>query len=205
LRVAFEDLARRERRLASQAGRRLPEDDEAFAVVVGTLATDAAVTPTGVSLNVMVDAIQSNLARGTNQSFAATTPVSGGVQATVAGAFGPERASQWRAGRRVRLPIQLHRPSRYLDPDVPDGARAGPTRTTLVGTVKSGALVELIAQGSWVDEASAAVRATSRRAWPGRRALESRSAAIVAAIVIGDRPGWTTTSNDGCRKPARIT
>ncbi|MEP7308197.1 MAG: ComEC/Rec2 family competence protein [Acidobacteriota bacterium] len=191
LRIAFEDLARRERRLAAQEGRRLPEDDEAFAVVMGTLGTDAAVTPTGVSLNVTVDAIQSYGARGTNQSFAATTPVSGGVQATVAGAIGPERAGQWRAGRRVRLPIQLHRPARYLDPDVPDGERALARRgTTLVGTVKSGALVELIARGSWVDEATAALRAASRRAIGQAVGPWSlRSAAIVDAIVIGDRAG----------------
>ena len=191
LRIAFEELARRERQLAASEGRRLPEDDEAFAVVVGKLETDAAVTPTGVSLNVMVDAIESNLVRATNQSLVATTPVSGGVQATVAGAIGPERAGQWRAGRRVRLPIQLHRPSRYLDPDVPDGERALARRgTTLVGTVKSGALVELIARGSWVDEAAASVRATSRRAIGQAVGPWSlRSAAIVAAIVIGDRAG----------------
>ena len=37
------------------AGRRLPEDDEAFAVVEGVLRADAAPTPSGVSLSVDVD------------------------------------------------------------------------------------------------------------------------------------------------------
>ena len=35
LRLAFEDLARRERAQAGQEGRRVPEDDEAFAWVTG--------------------------------------------------------------------------------------------------------------------------------------------------------------------------
>jgi competence protein ComEC len=191
LRVAFEDLARRERTSASQEGRRLPEDDEAFALIEGVLVSDAAVMPTGVSLNVTVDAL-----RWTSRSGASAVPadhraVSGGVQATVAGSLGAARAGEWRAGRRVRLPVQLHRPSRYLDPDVPDGERALARRgTTLVGTVKSAALVELLARGSWVDEAAAEVRAASRRAIGqavGR--WSRRSAAIVAAIVIGDRAG----------------
>ena len=42
LRLAFEQLARRERAEAAGAGRRVPEDDEAFAIVSGTLRGDAA-------------------------------------------------------------------------------------------------------------------------------------------------------------------
>ena len=46
---------------------------------------------------------------------------------------------EWRAGRRVRMPVDLHRPSRYLDTGVPDGERALLLRgTTLVGSTKSG-------------------------------------------------------------------
>src|SRR5438034_11661416 len=49
LRVVFEDLARAERAPAAIEGRRLPEDDEAFAVVEGTLRADATPTEPGVS------------------------------------------------------------------------------------------------------------------------------------------------------------
>ena len=115
---------------------------------VGTLRADAAVTPTGVSISLDVDRRSSAIARsarGPIPPFGRRRAVSGGVQATVAGSLGAERAGEWRAGRRVRVPLQLHRPSRYLDPDVPDSERALARRgTTLVGTVKSGALVELI-------------------------------------------------------------
>src|SRR6185295_17849419 len=101
------------------------------------------------------------------------------------------RMGEWRAGRRLKVPVQLPRSSRYLDPDVPDYERALARRgTTLVGTVKSGALVELIARGNRVDEVTASVRAYARRAIA--QAVGSRStqsAAIVSAIVIGDRAG----------------
>jgi len=198
LRLAFEELARRERAQAVQEGRRLPEDDEAWAVVAGTLRADAAVTASGVSINIDVDAIERRAdvrpdsAHGLDPLRPTRAPAAvGGVQATVAGSLAAERVGEWRGGRRVRVPVQLHRPSRYLDPDVPDSERALARRgTTLVGTVKSGALVDVTARGSPIDEATAAVRAASRRAIA--RAVGSwspRSAAIVAAIVIGDRAG----------------
>jgi competence protein ComEC len=109
----------------------------------------------------------------------------------VVGSLGADRLGEWRAGRRVRVPIRLHRPSRYLNPDVPDFERALARRgTTLVGTVKSGALVELRARGNRIDEISASVRAYARRAIAQAVGLRSaQSAAIVAAIVLGDRAG----------------
>src|SRR5205085_3271927 len=61
---------------------------------------------------------------------------------------------------------------------------------TLVGSVKSGALVEVVAPGNRFDEAIAAARAFARRALRdavGRWSAQSQ--AIVAAIVIGDRSG----------------
>ncbi|MBI3491799.1 MAG: DNA internalization-related competence protein ComEC/Rec2, partial [Acidobacteria bacterium] len=83
------------------------------------------------------------------------------------------------------------RPSRYLDPGVPDHERALARRgTTLVGTTKSGALIEVLARGTWIDERLAAVRAFARRAIAGAvGGWSPRSSAIVAAIVIGDRAG----------------
>src|SRR5262249_5553100 len=139
-------------------GRRLPEDDEAMVVVEGILQADAAPTMTGVSLAIAVDAVA---------TAGSMTKISGvnGVLLTVVGALSAEHFGEWRRGRRVRLPAPLHRPARYLDPYVPDAERALARRgITLVGSVKSGALVEVVARGTRVDELAAAVRAYARRA-----------------------------------------
>jgi competence protein ComEC len=87
--------------------------------------------------------------------------------------------------------VTMHRPSRYLDPGVSDQERALARRgTTLVGTVKSAALVDVIARAGWFTEAISAVRAFARRAIAGSvGGWSTQSAAIVAAIVIGDRAG----------------
>src|SRR5436190_2548332 len=58
LRVVFEALARNQRALAAREGRRLPEDDEAFAILTGTLRSDAAPTESGASLSVEVDGLE---------------------------------------------------------------------------------------------------------------------------------------------------
>jgi len=117
--------------------------------------------------------------------------VNGGILVTVVAALAVDRMGEWRSGRRVRLPVMLRRPSRYLDPGVPDHERALARRgTTLVGTVKSGALVEVLARGSWTDETMASVRAFARDAISSAVGRWSpQSAAIVTAIVIGDRAG----------------
>jgi hypothetical protein len=58
--------------------------------------------------------------------------------------------------------------------------------------VKSGALVDLLDRGSVLDEVMSAARAFARRAITQSVApWDSRSAAIVAAIAIGDRAGLT--------------
>ena len=110
---------------------------------------------------------------------------------TVVGSLANDRIDQWRAGRRVRLPAVLRRPSRYLDPGVPDQERALARRgTTLVGTVKSGGLVEVLARAGWLVETMSGARAFARRAIAdGVGRWSVRSGAIVAAIVIGDRAG----------------
>jgi len=230
LRVAFEELARAEREAATVQGRRMPEDDEAFAVVEGVLRADASRTDTGVSLSVQVDSLlqtrvsspptvrlkadatslvrlkadTTSLVRLKADTTSAPdttpvpvasgfsrTPASGGVLVTVVGSLAADRVGDWRAGRRVRMPVMLRRPSRYLDPGVPDHERALARRgTTLVGTVKSGALVEVLARGSWTDETMASVRAFVRDAISSAVGRWSpQSAAIVTAIVIGDRAG----------------
>src|SRR5439155_9993548 len=174
-----------------------------------TLRSDAARTDSGVSLSVEIDGLEGpsqgdeglegqdrqdksekDRPRPSRPS-SPSRPVIGGVIVTVAGALAADRVEAWRAGRRVRFPVLLRRASRYLNPDVPDFERALARRgTTLVGSVKSGALVEVVAHGGRVDEAAAAARAFARRAVSqavGR--WSPRSAAIVNAIVIGDRAG----------------
>ncbi|MGB7219376.1 MAG: DNA internalization-related competence protein ComEC/Rec2 [Vicinamibacterales bacterium] len=181
LRVVFEEVARTQRAEAVSEGRRVPEDDEALAIVSGVLRADAAPVASGVSLRIDVDAIGSR-------------PASGGILVTVVGSLAAPRVEEWRAGRRVRMPVQLRRPSRYLDPGVPDHERALARRgTTLVGTVKSGALIEVVARGHWWDERVGEARSFARRAITASAGRYSpRSAAIVAAIVIGDRAGLDT-------------
>ena len=61
---------------------------------------------------------------------------------------------------------------------------------TLVGTVKSGALVDVVARGSAAAEAAAAARAFVRRAiGEAIGGWSPRAAGVVTAIVIGDRAG----------------
>ena len=91
----------------------------------------------------------------------------------------------------MRLAVQLRRPSRYLDPGVPDYERALARRgDALVGTVKSGELVDVLARADWFDERMGEARAFARRAIDDAvGGWSPQSAAIVAAIVIGDRAG----------------
>jgi competence protein ComEC len=148
----------------------------------GCLAEDAAVTERGVALNLGV-------ARAEWGGESAS--VAGGVRLTVAGALGLDAVGRWRAGRAVGVPALLRDPGRYLDPGVADArlslARRG---VALVGTVKSGALVEVRARGTWLAEGAAALRALARdavRRHVGRH--DAQSAAITTAILIGDRAG----------------
>src|SRR5204862_1144055 len=98
----------------------------------------------------------------------AVEPAEGGIAVTVVGALARTHEDDWRAGRRVRFPATLRRPARYLDPGVPDQERALARRgTTLVGTVKSGELIELLAKGRRLDEGMAAVRLFARHAIAG--------------------------------------
>ena len=156
--TAFEELARVQRNEAEAVGRRLPLDDEAFAVVRGTLRSDAAPSAGGVSLSVDVEGLEgrdgqdaqvgqageAGVVRSAALSGPRDTPrITGGIIVTVVGSLATARIDDWRAGRRVRIPVQLRRPSRYLDPGVPDQERALARRgTRLVGSVKSGALVD---------------------------------------------------------------
>src|SRR5262245_62713787 len=57
LRLVFEDLARAQRHRAEAEGRRMPEDDEAFAIVEGILRADAAPGESGIAVAVDVDRV----------------------------------------------------------------------------------------------------------------------------------------------------
>jgi competence protein ComEC len=182
LRRAFDEIARGQRTLAVASGRIVPEDPSAFAFVEGRLRSDASTGAAGVSLRLDVDRI-----RGPDGDRA----VSGGLIVNVGGSLAVPAMGQWRAGRRVRLPVDLRRAARYLDEGVPDGERSLQLRgVSLLGSVKSAALVETLEHAGWLDEGLARVRARTREVIAdavGR--WSTRSAAIVAAIVIGDRAG----------------
>ena len=181
LRVVFEQLARAERSDAEANGNSLPEEDSATASITGVLRTDASPSAVGASVSLDVAEIDTPCPR----------PVTGGVLLTVVGDIARDRAGGWRAGRVIRATALLRRPSRYLDPGVPDEERLLARRgTTLVGSVKSGALVDLVTRGGPAAEAAGAVRAFVRRTVASSVGRWSpRAAAIVTAIVIGDRAG----------------
>jgi competence protein ComEC len=191
LKVAFESIARDERHELHASSRLVPEEDSASVVIVGVLQSDAAPTSGGaISLNLATRWIGRVRSAG-GRVDPAVNPVSGGLLLTVVGALAAEHQHEWRAGRLIRAPAQIHPPSFYLDPGVPDQRRALARRgITLVGTVKSAALVDVEARGSPVAEAAASIRAFSRQAIAssvGRWSV--RAAGIVTAIVIGDRSG----------------
>jgi competence protein ComEC len=188
LRVLFESIAQDKRLEAARFGQLQPEDAAVAMSLVGVLREDAAVSNGGVSLSLQVS--WAGRARSFDERLdPAANPARGGVLLTVAGSLAAERAGEWRAGRTVRTVALLRRPARYLDPGVPDLERALARRgTTLVGTVKSAALVEVTARGSPAAELAASARAYARLAIGaavGR--WSAQSAAIVTAIVIGDR------------------
>jgi competence protein ComEC len=118
-------------------------------------------------------------------------PANAGVTMTVGGSVAAEQSGEWRAGRIVETFATFRRPARYLDEGVPDFERdlalAG---TALFGSVKSGLLVDVRARGTRVEEAAAGIRAHVRRSvqrWVAPH--DAVAAAIVTAVLIGDRTG----------------
>ncbi len=117
-----------------------------------------------------------------------TVEASGLVRLSVRGSLAPAYAGTWRAGRRVRLWALLRAPGVHRNPG--DPASPPPPASALVGAVKSARLVDVVSAGSPADEAAARARAYVRRAvsrHAGRRSR--RAAAIITAILIGDRGG----------------
>lgn len=183
LRQAFDDL------VGSEGGEGL------HAVVTGVLRADATAGGELVVLHLDVTTIQA-LARGSARASEwvddrTVRSVRGGVRVSVNGGLATAGAAGWRAGRMVKMPIWLRRPTTYRNPGAFDEERAQARRgVTLVGAVKSAALVEVVKEGSASAEAAADARAWIRRtvaAHVGR--WSATAAAIVTAILIGDRAG----------------
>ncbi|HXE81225.1 MAG TPA: ComEC/Rec2 family competence protein, partial [Vicinamibacterales bacterium] len=156
--------------------------DDALLVVTGRLREDAAWVSSGVALSLAVDA----LAAGDR-----TVDVRGGVLLIVSGEPPPSLVHEWTAGRRLRVPATLRRPTRYHNDGVPDHRLASARRgTALLGSVKSAVLVEVLAPGTRFEEWAAAVRQVVRdRVAQTVGRLGTRSSAIVTAVLIGDRAG----------------
>ena len=151
--------------------------------LVGVLRDDAAAGEGGVFLTLDV--------QGVCAGACDPARTSGGVRLTVGGTPPASRVSSWRAGRTVRLSALLRTPAMFRNPGVPDESRLLARRgIVLNGTVKSAGLVDVLAEGSPVSEAAAAVRAWVRTVL-GRHVapLSARSSAIAIAILIGDRTG----------------
>jgi competence protein ComEC len=159
-----------------------PGELQLFTNVSGVLRADASKGPSGVALNVLIDRIELN---GSIQ------PTAGGALIGVGGELASDRILQWRAGRRVVFPATLRIPTTYLDPGVDDAELHLAWRgVSLVGSVKSDRLVDITAPGTRLEEAAASARAAVRRAVASSVAPWSvRSAAVVSAILIGDRAG----------------
>lgn len=148
--------------------------------IEGRLEQDAIRTGSGVILRLRADRIRLGMD---------TLATRGAVSLGVSGTLAADRADAWTRGRRIRAPAFLRRPAVYRDAGVPDRERAlARLGTTLAGSVKSGALVEVIELGSLLDEAAARVRNRVRRAmaqWLAPR--DPIAAAVALAILIGDR------------------
>jgi len=118
-------------------------------------------------------------------------PADGGVVLSVGGIAAAPRIVGWRRGRLLEAPVTFRRPARYLNEGVPDFERdAALDGISLLGSVKSALLVDVIRRGTFVTEVASDVRAYVRRAVAHRIGAHSDlSAAIVSAVLIGDRSG----------------
>ncbi len=167
-------------------------------VIRGSLREDATLTATGVSLVLDVREIERCVTGGPAASRRFTihglTPscaTRGGVRLSVAGTLAPGAMGEWRKGRDVRVAASLREPTTYRNPGVPDEQRALARRgIALVGSVKSAAMVEVVAPGSRRDEWTSSFRAWVRAVLSGAVGpWSARSAGVAAAIAIGDRTG----------------
>jgi competence protein ComEC len=125
-------------------------------------------------------------------------PVEGGVIVSVSGEASSRRVAEWRDGRLIEAPMTFRRPMRYLDEGVRDfEGELALEGTTLLASVKSGLLVEVVQRGSALDEMASATRALVRSAierWVAP--YDAVSAAIATAMLIGDRGSLPDETRD---------
>ena len=152
----------------------------AWSTVTGVLDEDASAGANGVRLRVVVRRIA-----GTPTLTAPSRRVDRRWRAR------GTADGQWRAGRIIHTVATLRRPAHYLNPGVADERLALARRgLTLVGSVKSGTLVEVQAPGRWRQERAADLRAHVRDALATHvRPRDPTAAGIATAILIGDRTG----------------
>ena len=158
-------------------------DDRAreLVIVEGRLREDAAPVPGGVRVQIDVTAVRD--AGGWHRA-------PGRVQAHVAGALALGERAAWTAGRPIRAPILLRRPVVLVNPGGPNLLWQALRRPfDLTGTIKSAALVD-VERGAWHDELTARIRRRVRETVAAHLGRDHpRAAAIVTAILIGDRAG----------------
>lgn len=151
-------------------------------VLEGRLRDDASRSASGAVLHVDVALVQIG-----EMALSA----SGGVVLGVGGTLHDDHIGNWTAGRQIRAPALLRRPARYLNDGVPDQERSLARRgITLVGSVKSAALVDVLAEGPWWAESAARVRHRVRMALARHvPTWIDAPGALATAILIGDRAG----------------
>lgn len=160
----------------------------------GRLQRDARVTDFGAAFDLAV----SRVGRAGE-----SVPVVGGVRLSVGGEAWADRFPEWREGRRLRVSATLRPVSAFNNPGSGDQARRQALRgTALRGSIKSGLLVDVAARGPRRTELAASARGFVRRAVAGAVGRHGdQSAAIVTAILIGDRnrldPETTRRLQDG--------
>ena len=115
----------------------------------------------------------------------------GGAVLSVGGSASQARFPEWRRGRILEAPVIFRRPARFLNDGVPDFERdAALDGISVLGTVKSGLLIDVVHRATAIGELAADMRARVRRTVADRVAPYSAlSAAIVDAVLIGDRSG----------------
>jgi len=152
-------------------------------LVDGRLRRDASIGESGVRLE--LDDVRVQVAEGGYEARA-------GIQilALVNGELAPASVGQWTAGRRVRMPARLRVPAVVRNPGSPSPRWQRLTRPfDLVGTVKSAALVEVERGALWQEVAAAVRRHVRTMTTLWLAPLGGHSAAVVTAILIGDRAG----------------
>ncbi len=157
-------------------------DYESPVFIAGRLSRDATVGDSGVRLE--MGAVQVAI----NGRIASCPDLD--VLVNVGGNMAAASMDQWTAGRRVRMPVRLRTPAVVRNPGSPSVRWQELTRSfDVIGTVKSGALIEVEAGPFWEEAAASARRYVRGVARQWLAPLHQQSAAVVTAILIGDRAG----------------